>query len=226
MNRIIMCAILVLIGAATPALAFRGGGFGGAGGFHGGGFGGFHGGAYGGFHGGDFGHRGGSAAVMRGPAGGVAAVGHGPAGGVYGAARGPYGGWHAGGVGAYGGTWHTDGYHAGGYYADGFHGPAVVNSYYANGCYACSGGWGAAAAGAAAGLATGAAIGARQPPALRRDSRQARRLGRPRPTAWARRWPLFPRAAAPSKSSERPLTTNVARPGYVPITAITDCTIA
>lgn len=160
MNKIVISSILVIIGAVTPALAFRGGGFGGAGGFHGGGFGGFHGGAYGGFHGGDFGYHGGSAAVARGPAGGVAAVGRGPAGGVYGAARGPYGGWHAGGVGAYGGTWHADGYHAGGYYADGFHGPAVVNSYYGGGCYACSGGWGAAAVGAAAGLATGAAIGA------------------------------------------------------------------
>jgi hypothetical protein len=94
---------------------------------------------------------------VRGPYGGFAAAGRGPGGGVFGAARGPYGGWHAGGVGAYGGTWHADGYHAGGYYADGFHGPAVVNSYYGGGCYACSAGWGV---GAAAGLAAGAAIGA------------------------------------------------------------------
>jgi hypothetical protein len=136
-------SIAAIIAASTPALAFRGGGFGGFGGFHGGGF--------GGFHGGD---------VMRGPRGGFAAVGRGPYGHAYGVARGPYGGWHAGGVGAYGGTWHADGYHAGGYYADGFHGPAVVNHYYGAGCYACSAGWGGVAAGAAAGVAAGAAIGA------------------------------------------------------------------
>jgi len=132
---LVSLALAIILPAVTPASAFRGGGFGGAGSFHGGGFGGF---------------RGGDAV----------AVGRGPAGGVYGAVRSPYGGWHAGGVGAYGGTWHADGYHAGGYYADGFQGPAVVNSYYGNGCYVCSAGGGGATAGAAGGFATGAAIGA------------------------------------------------------------------
>jgi hypothetical protein len=145
MPRLVRSLAIAAIIVSTPALAFRGGGFGGFGGFHGGGFGGFRGGDFGGFHG----------AAVRGPYGGAAAVGRGPAGGVYGAARGPFGGWHAGGVGAYGGTWHADGYHAGGYYADGFHGPAVVNGYYGGGCYACSAGWGVAA-----GVAAGAAIGA------------------------------------------------------------------
>jgi len=91
--------------------------------WRGGGFGGFHGGDdFGGYHAESFhGPDGGGATVVRGPDGGVAAVGHGPNGG-YGA----YGAYHGG-----------------------YHGPAVVNSYYGGGCYAC--------AGAAVGLA---AVGA------------------------------------------------------------------
>ena len=151
MNKVVTSlALATALGAATPALAFRGGGFGG---FHGGGFGGFRGGGFGGFRGGFGGFHGGDLGYH----GGSAFVGRGPRGGAYGAVRGPYGGWHAGGVGAYGGTWHADGYHAGGYYADGFHGPTVVNSYYGGGCYACSAGWGGVAAGVAAGAAIGAA---------------------------------------------------------------------
>jgi len=132
-------AVVLAASALTinPALAWRGGGFGG---FHGGGFGG------GGFHGDAF----------HGPAGGEGAVVHGPDGGAAGVYHGPAGGWHAGGYGGYGGTWHADGYHAGGYWGGGYgyHGPAVVNSYYGGGCYAC----GAAALGVAA--ATTFAIGA------------------------------------------------------------------
>ncbi len=120
--------------ALTPALAWRGGGFGG---FHGGGFEG------GGFRGPD----GGGAAAVRGPDGGEAA-----------AVRGPEGGWHAAGVGGNGGTWHADGYHAGGAWGGGYgyHGPAVVNSYYGGGCYGC----GAAAVGAVAVGAAALTIGA------------------------------------------------------------------
>jgi hypothetical protein len=108
--------------------------------WRGGGFGGFHAGGFGGggFHGGGF------------DGGGF----HG--GGVEG------GDWHAGGVGGYGGTWHADGYHAGGAWGGGYgyHGPAVVNSYYRGGCYAC----GAAAVGGLAALAIGASL-ATLPPA-------------------------------------------------------------
>ena len=126
----------------NPAFAWRGGGFGG---FHGGGFGGGGSGG-GGFHGGGF--EGGG---FRGPAGGEGAI-----------VRGPAGGWHAAGVGGYGGTWHADGYHAGGAWGGGYgyHGPAVVNSYYGGGCYAC----GAAALGGVAALAIGASL-ATLPPA-------------------------------------------------------------
>jgi hypothetical protein len=130
--------------AINPAFAWRGGGFGG---FHGGdSFGG------GGFHGESF----------HGAAGGEGAVVHGPDGGAAGVYRGPAGGWHPGGVGGYGGTWHADGYHAGGYWGGGYsyHGPAVVNSYYGGGCYAC----GAAVIGGVAALAIGASL-ATLPPA-------------------------------------------------------------
>ena len=106
-------ALAVSTLAVSPALAFRGGGFGG---FHGGGdFGGYHAES---FHGPD----GGGATVVHGPDGGVAAVGHGPNG-------------------AYGGAWHGGSW-------GGYHGPAVVNSYYGGGCYACGG------------VAVGAAVGA------------------------------------------------------------------
>ncbi len=65
-------------------------------------------------------------------------------------------------------------------YAGAYHPPAVVNQYYATGCYNC-GGWsaaGAAAAGAVAGVAVGAAIGAARP--RRRQSLPSRR---PTPSA-------------------------------------------
>src|SRR5271157_5497347 len=138
---VLAASAMTTIWAIDPAFAWRGGGFGG-----------FHGGGYGGFH----------ADSFRGPMGGGGAVVHGPDGGAAGVYRGPAGGWHAGGVGGYGGTWHADGYHAGGYWGGGYgyHGPAVVNSYYGRGCYAC----GAAVVGGVAALAIGASL-ATLPPA-------------------------------------------------------------
>src|SRR5438094_410199 len=52
-----MAVLAAAFAIPTPAMAFRGGGFGGGGfgGFHGGGFGGFHSGGVGGVHGGGFG---------------------------------------------------------------------------------------------------------------------------------------------------------------------------
>ena len=122
--------------------------------WRGGGFGGFHGGDdFGGYHAESFhGPDGGGATVVHGPDGGYAAVGHGPNGG-YGA----YGAYHGG-----------------------YHGPAVVNSYYGGGCYAC--------AGAAVGLA---AVGVRRDKAALSSGckpHPATRSSRKQPEqAWRRR---------------------------------------
>jgi hypothetical protein len=79
--------------------------------------------------------------------------------GAYGGtASGGGGSWHA--TGAYGGTAYGGYDHYNGAYYGAYHPPAVVNTYYHNGCYNC-GGWnaGAVAAAGAVGLAAGAAIG-------------------------------------------------------------------
>jgi len=97
-------ALLVLAMSAAlcaipqGALAQRGGGHGGFGGFHGGSFGGFHGGGFGGFHGGNFGgFHGGGFGGFRGPGFGGFRGGFGWRGGSWGYPRFGWGwGWNFG----------------------------------------------------------------------------------------------------------------------------------
>lgn len=142
LRKTLALSVLGLVAGALalpePALAWRGGGFGG---FSGGG------GRVGNMHYGDI-HGPGGSTYYAGRPGEGGAVAHENNNGV----------WHAGGVNANGGTWHSDGYHGNAYYAGGWHSPTVVNNYVAGGCAGC--GWGGAVAGAAVGTAVGMAAGA------------------------------------------------------------------